>query len=1659
MPQKGKATFSKLRANFGYEQAAIVFNKVTGQEFLDRYGDSLTLDSEGVPTYQSIMQNPAVKKFIGDDAIANSLSKNMPHYEDNVTNTTILVNKAIELNNNPENSDFVAIVDHDDKGKLTITFLPKTDENIEIAESQANIQKLNEKVAELLAPAGVTLSFLSTVETAAGRVGITNFNHAKDIANGFTGLIQIANNMEGTTAMSEEFAHLLVGMYQDSPLIKRAIAFFSNEANARAILGDEYDSVSEFYNGDERMIAEEAAGQALREQLLNNIKAPVAKGNLFERAANFIKRLFKGLNPGYYQDSIDNINTELSNFARAILNQDKKFTKEDIAKAQRNAVFNALSKKAQAQVDVLKTAIENAFKASYLQENLDEKAEGERTEKSKARVVAEKINKEVRKKLNQEETMAAISAYLDIAIADVDGLFSHLQGLDNMSTADKFTILRNALFIIQSYAPTLDELHRVTTAEYLEDEGIAAQEFMYEDSENTLAPFEAVDEVEPVDTSGMSAEQVANRITSDSEDFELSEDEEYYINRKTGERFKRVTSVIDATRDADEPFDKESPWYVPSTNVGTGVDEFVRDFIAGRIVRDGKTFKVDGKDLDEVYPNATAKSLNILAHQLENFLTAQSDQGITLIPRDVTVNGTISTVDEKHNTHIINVAGTLDLLGYDGEGNWFIYDMKTHRGDKISDSKKIKYAKQLSLYKKFLEDKYGINIKSLSIIPIHVEYDTPLGVGKGTTNYTVDEEKPEGYNGRKGNQLYKDGEEFRGARPKLEDTIDLTERSVEVEYKKISGDPTGGLGSGALAVTEGVKALQGLYSSFITRFSEVALPYFVEFLKPFIGENIKVVEGRQRWTDRGVDREVSIEQALLNAPADVTFMQRMFNSIADNPNALLQIFDKVVKRAKDEKRLKVIEKAQEIVALGKEYELKGVTDYSRFFESDRQNYVNHLVINGKDLSYDKSAYEEAKANFTKSLDSIYGEHPEIGTDDYNKKRDALKRWMEGDKDTEGHLIKVKDENNKELVIPNPKFFPSKYNSLTATEKEFFEKWLKIKAELDDLIGPGHTYLTNSIKIRKNSIERLSGVFSGNVITEFVESTKAKVMKSFDDDLNYASGIQGFTGEEVMKLPLYYINAKSNDISTDMIGTLIAYAEMAYNYDAMNQIVNPLEIGKYLAYEKLGIQDTRGTRPLMEKFSVGGKTITNPIKVPVASSQLAAALQDFFESKIYGRYLKDAGEINGVDVNKAANILLKIGSTVQLGFNALAWMANATTGAAMQNIEAAAGEFFNAKELFNADKEFFKAMGGFVGDIGQRVQTSKLHLFDEMFDVRQNFKTNNNNRDFNNRNLLTRVFGPGIQYIGQDAGDHWLYNRTAIAVALRYKMRDSHGNSISLWDALEVVPVREGHPELGTKIKLKDGVTKADGSEFTSKDISDLSGRMRYINQHLFGIYNDEDSVGARRTVWGRFLLQYRDWIPSQFRYRFGARTTNLEKGGDVEGYYRTTARFITQVWSDLRNGNANITQLWNELDEYDRRNVVRAGTEISQFIALCAIVAILNGGDDKDRKNRPWAVRALRYLATREKTELGALVPFSMPREMIQIAKSPFANTSIISDIWNLSLLLNPMNYTDEIQSGDYKGHSTAYRAFMRSPLTVWYRTLKRTAHPEKSEQFYNQNR
>lgn len=269
------------------------------------------------------------------------------------------------------------------------------------------------------------------------------------------------------------------------------------------------------------------------------------------------------------------------------------------------------------------------------------------------------------------------------------------------------------------------------------------------------------------------AANIATQIEDDSKHIKLADDNSGYIDTRTGKKYARVTSMINADERAGERFNPNSPWVVPSTNIGTGFDEFVRDFFAGKL--DNTT----SEQLAENYPNATKEALQKFKEQLMSLRNNFISNGLTIIPRDVTVTGSLDVLDSNGKIHTVDVAGTLDLLAYDGNGNFFIFDMKTNRSG-IDQHKQEKYSRQLSLYKKFLESKYGIQVKSLNLIPIGVEYPAPSGWKNSSADYSVSPEKA--------NQLMIDGKNYTGANPILQDTIAVNYTEPHIVWEKMTDE-------------------------------------------------------------------------------------------------------------------------------------------------------------------------------------------------------------------------------------------------------------------------------------------------------------------------------------------------------------------------------------------------------------------------------------------------------------------------------------------------------------------------------------------------------------------------------------------------------------------------------------------------------------------------------------------------------------------------------------------------------------------------------------------------------------------------------------------------------------------------------------------------------
>ncbi len=831
-----------------------------------------------------------------------------------------------------------------------------------------------------------------------------------------------------------------------------------------------------------------------------------------------------------------------------------------------------------------------------------------------------------------------------------------------------------------------------------------------------------------------------------------------------------------------------------------------------------------------------------------------------------------------------------------------------------------------------------------------------------------------------------------------------------------------------------------LIGDLFVKYNDVSMPLFVDFIKPFVGENIMIPFGKFK------GKVIKAEDLVKMADEDISVFDRWLDSMADSSDYMLKVMDQAVKKSKEQARLRTIDVMKQLQAATIKLEKAGIKNTDWMFERDSNGNLSGNYIS----EINRALFKEKVREMFKSLNEKYGKNP-VGenAEKYKKERQA---WF----DTNMEIV-----NGKK--VPKMSIYGNKqYQRLNAAQKEYYDTVMNIKSQLDSYLPEKYTTLTNAVKIRKDLLERVKSsndVKSG--AKQIWESIKDEFIRRTDDvDFGDRATVKDFEGNEVQTLPIYFTKLKegesANDLSTDIVSTLTAYAAMANDFDEMNKVIDVLELGRDLLRERQ-ITQTQGGKPLVEKFKAVGRKVEGKLTKEGEATRFVQRLNDFFEMQVYGRYMADEGTFGktNIDKGKVANFVNRVTSMNNLALNVLSGISNVATGTVMMRIESFAGEFFNEKNTITADRIYGQSLPEYLAEIGSRVKTSKLALWDELFNVMQEYEQDVREVNFDRKSWFSRMFNTSTLFFMNNAGEHWMQNRTSLALADAYKMKAPNGKIVSLWDAMEVVPIDKNNKKAGAKLQLKQGYTKADGSAFTQDDIIKFSRKSAAINQRMHGIYNKADRSAVQRLAIGRMGMMFRKWIKPSLNRRFKSATYNYDLDTWTEGYYRTSGRFLLQLARDLRETQFNLAARWNELTPTEKANIRRALTETGHFLAVMAIIGLIEWSDDKDR---PWLVRMVEYQARRLYTELGTMIPGkSMITEGLRIIKSPAAGINTIEDMLDLTKLLNPWNYMDELQSGRYEGHSTAYKSFFESPIIPMNRTIYRGLHPETGIPFFKQ--
>jgi ATP-dependent exoDNAse (exonuclease V) beta subunit len=168
-----------------------------------------------------------------------------------------------------------------------------------------------------------------------------------------------------------------------------------------------------------------------------------------------------------------------------------------------------------------------------------------------------------------------------------------------------------------------------------------------------------------------------------------------------------------------------------SSAIGTTHDTIARDYLGSPKVVKTYYPNMSKEDVENFH-----KELNKLVKHLDSrFGRGQydivTDESMLRMVGRININGQYKTI-----------AGTMDMLVIDGNGNFHIFDFKTNRANNHTEftaENTMIYPKQVEMYKQMLEHNNG-KVESVNLIQFNVFYDTPKGKDQyetGEVEYTV----------------------------------------------------------------------------------------------------------------------------------------------------------------------------------------------------------------------------------------------------------------------------------------------------------------------------------------------------------------------------------------------------------------------------------------------------------------------------------------------------------------------------------------------------------------------------------------------------------------------------------------------------------------------------------------------------------------------------------------------------------------------------------------------------------------------------------------------------------------------------------------------------------------------------------------------------------
>ena len=637
-----------------------------------------------------------------------------------------------------------------------------------------------------------------------------------------------------------------------------------------------------------------------------------------------------------------------------------------------------------------------------------------------------------------------------------------------------------------------------------------------------------------------------------------------------------------------------------------------------------------------------------------------------------------------------------------------------------------------------------------------------------------------------------------------------------------------------------------------------------------------------------------------------------------------------------------------------------------------------------------------------------------------------------EKDEEGNLTgKYIQIITKKGKVPADKYLNPAYSSLTAKQLEYYNTFIELKSEMEQLLPEGMTDTYNIVKVRAKAGESLQ---KGNIKGYVKEKLSDFALVTGEDSerLGVENALTDFSGNIYRYLPMHYIKTAKgenmNSMSTNATSSLILYGNAVARYNQLDQIANTLEVS-YMALQDRKVGKTKNGLSLKSMFrNEKGEEEGAPVYKEKGSEELVKRLRDYLDKALYQEGVQDYKKEFGGKVyslKKANDALMSYTALKGMGLNFASQFANILNGVSQNLIESVwAKEKMTMADIGKANQIYFKNLGDILKYKETGQTSNKLAMLLRIVDANQDWTESVSEKYSGTTQMILKHLNSSLLTIGQGLGDHYLKHLTAIAFLNNKKLK-LDGKEIDILDAIEEYYIDENDKGKGMDIRFKEGVTDMLDSEVSFDSyFSNLSQQILKLNQRMYGVYNTIDKPALSKYIVGSWLLTFRNWLPRMVHARIAKTHYNVAENEWDQGYYNSyiyAVKELYKVKKDIEFLDAVKVLLGSQkkaeelgFDMKVINNIRRTLTDmgfVAFFTILSMLLSHLYGLDEEDKKKRKQNIakmsqfdKYLLYFVTRNEIELGSTSPFALKiasEQTKQIVTNSFTPASTGMDIIN----------------------------------------------------------